>query len=76
MEIRCHFGLKNCSFGSENVDFWRIEKQPFWESIFGVKKGDWGSKCRFFAADFWGKRTGFWRVDSYGVLVPFWGEKL
>ena len=47
MGFWCHFGLKNCRFGSENVDFWRIKKQPFWEVNFGLKKGDFGSKCRF-----------------------------
>ena len=26
----------------QNVDFWRVEKQPFWDVIFGVKKVDFG----------------------------------
>ena len=76
MGFWCHFGAKSCDFGSENVDFWLVEKQPFWEVNFGLKKGDFGSKCRFFAADFWGKRTEFWGPVSYGDKEPFWVEKL
>ena len=60
----------------QNVDFWLVEKQPFWEANFGVKKGDFGSKCRFLVADFWGKTTGFWGPVSYWDKEPFWVEKL
>ena len=63
MGFWCHFGAKSCDFGSENVDFWRVEKQPFWGAIFGLKSCDFGSKCRFLecgkaailGGEFWGK---------------------
>ena len=68
MGFWCHFGAKSCNFGSENVNFWHVEKQPFWEVNFGLKKGDFGSKCRFLmcrktailGGDFWTKKGRFW----------------